>query len=107
MTSPRSPRSPAPPWHGSISACWEPGSPRDRVVLVGFAECHDAAHRGAVPADRSLRRHGGAQIGRRYQHAESFAPDDHALVFAQIDARRNRIALAPLEGAQAAEIDEH
>src|SRR5262245_39632542 len=54
-----------------------------------------------------LRRLRSLQIRRRDQHAEALAPDDHARVFREIDARRDRIALAALERAQPAEIDEH
>src|SRR6266508_1217444 len=47
------------------------------------------------------------QIGRRDQHAEALAPDHHAGIVLEIDAGRDRIALAALERAQAAEIDIH
>src|SRR6266850_7295456 len=47
------------------------------------------------------------QIGRRNQHAELAAPDDDALIVLQVDARRDGVALAAFEGAQAPEIDEH
>ena len=58
---------------------------------------------GYAMTARSLR----GQIRRRDQHAELPAPDDYALVVLQVDAGRDGIALAALEGAQAAEIDEH
>src|SRR5262249_7196495 len=47
------------------------------------------------------------KVGRRDQHRELLAPDDHALEFPKIEARRDGVALAALEGAQAAEVDEH
>src|SRR5437773_12347025 len=53
---------------------------------------------------RSRRRH---QIGRRNQHPEGLAPDDDARIVVEVDAGWDRIALAALEGAQAAEVDEH
>src|SRR5256885_7979688 len=53
------------------------------------------------------RRLGHRQIGWRDQHAEALAPDDHALVSLQVHPGGNGVALASLERAQAAEIDEH
>src|SRR5262245_30950462 len=47
------------------------------------------------------------QIRGRDQHGELLAPDDHALIVLQIDARRNGVTLAALERAQPAKIDEH
>src|SRR5437016_874761 len=49
----------------------------------------------------------GHQIGRRDQYPEGLTPDDNARIVLEIDARGDRIALTALEGAQAAEIDEH
>ena len=57
--------------------------------------------------EHSPRRHRRGQVGWRDQNAELLAPDDHALIVLQIDAGRDRIALAALECAQAAEVDEH
>src|ERR1700730_3294594 len=50
---------------------------------------------------------GGLEIGGRDQHRKALAPDYDARVLAEIDTDRNRVALAALEGAQAAEIDVH
>jgi hypothetical protein len=50
---------------------------------------------------------GCGQVRRRDENAEALAPDDDALIILQIDAGRDRIALAALEGAQTSEIDEH
>src|SRR5215216_5524940 len=47
------------------------------------------------------------EVGRRDQHAEALAPDHHARVALEVDAGGNRVALAALEGTQAAEIDIH
>src|SRR5215813_13014460 len=46
------------------------------------------------------------EVGRRDQHAERLAPDDHARIVLEIEADGDRVALAPLEGTQSAEIDE-
>src|ERR1044072_153706 len=77
------------------------------ISISSMAErlCRAASTRHPTPAARAspLPRH----IRRRERHAELPAPDDDALVVRQIDAGRDRITLAALEGAQAAEIDEH
>ena len=50
---------------------------------------------------------GCGQVRRWYENAEALAPDNHALIVLQIDAGRDGISLATLEGPQTSEIDEH
>src|SRR5262245_9792599 len=47
------------------------------------------------------------EIGRRDQHAEALAPDDHARIILEIDAGRYGVALAALECTQPPEVDIH
>src|SRR5919108_5798445 len=51
--------------------------------------------------------HRCSQVSWRNENTEALAPDDHAVIVLRTDAGRDRIALAALEGAQAAEVDEH